>query len=164
MIMHLFTLGIEIVYNEAAAGSLKIFLIKNINQKMSPRKITTYIHKRSGIPAKIRLSVTKITSEKTEESLRHCNALSHIQYTHPILIIQYSQSSTLHFSNYVSTHIINIKNKHSMRWFISSSHLLFICFSCLLFGLLITGLFSTGITSLLELNISALSSPPTIPT
>lgn len=129
---------------------------------MSLRKITAYIHKGSKIAAKIRLSVTKITSAKTKEFLRHCNALSHSQCTHPILIIQYSQSNTLHFSNYVGTHIINIKNKHSICWLTCISSLLFKCFSLLLFSLLITGFYSTGITSLLELNISALSSPPTI--
>lgn len=121
---------------------------------MSLRKITAYIHKGSKIATKIRLSVTKIITVKTKEFVRHCNALSHST----------TQSNTLHFSNYVDAHIINVKNKHSICWFICFSYLLFICFSCLLFGLLITKLYSTGITSLLELNISALSSPPLIPT
>lgn len=121
---------------------------------MNLRKITAYIYKGSKIAAKIRLSVTKITTVKAKEFLRHCNALSHST----------TQSNTLHFSNYVGTHTIIIKNKHSICWFICFSCLLFICFSGLLFGLLITKLYSTGITSLLELNISALSSPPTIPT
>lgn len=121
---------------------------------MSLRKITAYIHKGSKIAAKIMLSVTKITTVKTKEFLRHCNALSHST----------TQSSTLHFSNYVGAHIINVKNKHSICWFIRFSYLLSICFSCLLYGLLITTLYSTSKTSLLELNISALSSSPPIPT
>lgn len=112
---------------------------------MSLRTITVYRHKGSKIAAKIRLSVTKITSAKTKEFLRHCNTPSHSTI----------QSNMLHFSNYVGTHIIDVKIKRSICWFI--------CFSCLLFSLLITGLYSTGITSLLELNISALSCPPTYP-
>lgn len=113
---------------------------------MSLRKLRACTHKGSKNAAKIRLSVTKTTSVKTKEFLRHCNALFY----------SISQSNTLCFSNYVCTHIINVNNKHSICWFI--------CFSCLLFSLLIIGLYSTGKTSLLELNISALSSPPTIPT
>lgn len=100
---------------------------------MSLRKLTACTHKGSKNAAKIRLSVTKITSVKTKEFLRHCN-------------YSISQSNTLRFSNYVCTHIINVNNKHSICWFI--------CFSCLLFSLLIIGLYSTGKTSLLELNIS----------
>lgn len=115
---------------------------------MSLSKITAYIYKASKNvnAAKIKLSVTKITSARTKKFLKHCSAIPH----------SIIQTNTLHLSDYVDTHIINVKNKHSICWFM--------CFSCLLFGVLITGLYSTGITSLLELSISALSSPPTIPT
>jgi len=96
--------------------------------------------------AKIQLSVTKITSARTKTFLKLCSVTPH----------NTTQSNTLHFSNYVDTHLSSFKNKHSICWFMR--------FLCLLFCVLITGLYSTGITSLLELSISVLPSPPTIPT
>lgn len=73
---------------------------------MSLRKTTTYIYKDSKNvnSAKIKLSVTKITSANTKKFLRHCNAIRH----------NTAQSNKLHFSNYVDAHIINVKNKHSI--------------------------------------------------
>lgn len=103
---------------------------------MSLSKITAYIYKDSKNvnAAKIKLSVTKITSLRKNKFLKCCNAIPH--------------NLVRCFSNCVNTHIVNVKNKHSICWCI--------CFSCLLFSVLIIGLYST---SLLELSISALSSP-----
>lgn len=73
---------------------------------MTLRQITAYISKGSKNvnAAKIKLSVTKITSARTNKFLRHCIAVPG----------NTAQSNAMHFSDYVDTHIISVKNKHSI--------------------------------------------------